>query len=213
MKCNLVILAVLATLVSTAPAAADSIHLSVSPTSTYLDGPAVTYQISGETEVGRGYAIRLMHVGWEGSNCGHAAKTESHNVREASVGPSPKFEYSGNLSAATEFYEALGTYVVCAVTVNSEAPAETSASFTVVTPLPPPQSPGRRSRTPPATRLSHPARLLVRALHRSRPPSPRSPPRRGPTAAGCAPPWFVVRSGIAAPPPTSMGRTPDTGRC
>jgi hypothetical protein len=145
-RLSTILLAILVALVFAAPAVADSIHLSVSPTSTYLNGPAMTYQVSGETEVGRSYAVRLMRVGWEGSNCGHAAQIKSgvyewHNVREASVGLSPKFEYSGNLSAATEFYEALGTYVVCAVTVNSEAPAETSASFTVVTPPPPPQPP------------------------------------------------------------------------
>jgi hypothetical protein len=134
---------VLFCLILASSAAADSIHLSVSPTSTYLNGPAMTYQVSGETEVGRGYAIRLMRVGWEGSNCGHIAQIKSgvyewHNVREASVEPSPKFEYSGSFSLEPEYdYEGLGTYVVCAATVKSEAPAETSASFTVVSPPPP----------------------------------------------------------------------------
>lgn len=139
-----IILVVLSALVYASPAAADSIHLSVSPTSVYSTEPTVTYQVSGETEVGRGFAVRLMRVGWEGSNCGDAAHKEWHNLVEVEVGPysdfpTGKFELNKSFSLEPEYdYEGLGTYVVCAVTVNSEAPAETSASFTVVTPPPVP---------------------------------------------------------------------------
>ena len=79
-----------------------------------------------------------MHVGWEGTNCGTAAHKEWHNLVEAELGPftnypTGAFEYSHSFLLSSEYdFEGLGTYVVCAVTVKSEHPAETSASFTVV---------------------------------------------------------------------------------
>jgi hypothetical protein len=142
MKRNLVILAVLATLVSTAPAAADSaINLTLSSANPYLGTP-ITYQVSGEAEVHETYEVRIMYVGLSGANCGKARPTESSQVREVEVQGKAAtlipFNYSATLPI--EDYSALGTYAVCA-NVRGESPAESLTSFTVSAepaPVPPP---------------------------------------------------------------------------
>lgn len=138
MKRNVVVLAVFAALVSTAPAAADSIHLSVFPTSTSLSGPTVTYQVSGEAEVKETYDVRIMSVdsSHPESECVNQT-TNSQLVR----GP---IEIQGKATSLISFsheepipvkdYSELGTYAVCAMIRGGSSFAESTTSFTVVAP-------------------------------------------------------------------------------
>jgi hypothetical protein len=123
--------AVLFFLVMAAPAAADSISLTEVPTEVSSSSLSVTYKVLEEPEAGYSSTIRLMRVGWTGSNCGQVPQESNkvmnwRNVQSTSVrrfSLEPAFDYEG-----------LGPYVVCAVIAKGyhQAIAESSASFTVV---------------------------------------------------------------------------------
>jgi hypothetical protein len=138
MKPNLVTLAVFATLVSPAPAAAAStINLAVSSSNPVL-GTLVTYTVSGEAEVTQMYEVRIMHVGLPSANCERARPAESIQVRAVEVqGKATSlipFNYSATLPI--EDYSELGTYAMCAIVregrITTGGFSSSLTSFTVM---------------------------------------------------------------------------------
>lgn len=146
MKLNLVILAVLATLVSAAPASASTINLILSSSSPVLGTP-ISYQVSGEAEVGQMYEVRIMQIdsSHPESECVRATPY-SQLLRELEVQGkgSPLKSFNREETIPIKGYSELGTYAVCALVRDgsrnpySESFAESTTSFTVVAPPAPP---------------------------------------------------------------------------
>jgi hypothetical protein len=144
MKRNLVILTVLVTLVSTAPAAAAStINLTLSSANPVLGTP-ITYHVSGNAEVKETYNVRIMSVdsSHPESECVRET-THSQLVRTWQIGGTIASPEPINYEAALPItdYSTLGTYAVCAMVRGGSSFAELTTSFTVVTPPPPPPPP------------------------------------------------------------------------
>lgn len=158
MKHNLVILAAVATLVFAAPAAAASkIEVSVSSPNPTL-GASVTFQVSGEAEVGETYQVDI------------SSESERDCIDQVAghyqtVFPAYQLGNDSSINQAATIpigdYNALGTYAVCAMVrlgvLSSGSFAESTTSFTVVAPPAPEPTPTIVAPAPAAVPVLAPA--------------------------------------------------------
>jgi hypothetical protein len=183
-------LASLVAVVIAAPAAAASkIEVSVSSPNPTLGTP-VTYQVSGEAEVGETYQVNILD-GPSSQECFNQIKrvqgpSSVEVLRPVQVGrqhESSIESFSQSAMVPIEDYSALGTYTVCAMVrlgvLNTGSFAESATSFTVVAaPAPEPKSeptseitspapaptPAATPVTPRVTPVAKPVSKLAKAL-------------------------------------------------
>lgn len=166
MKRNLVILAAVATLVFTAPAAAASkIEVSVSSPNPTLGMP-ITYQVAGEAEVGETYQVNILD-GTSLQECFNQVQrvqgpSSVEVLKPVQIGrhhESSIESFSQSAMIPIEDYGALGTYTVCAMVrlgvLSSGSFAESATSFTVVAaPAPEPKT---EPKSEPTSQITPPA--------------------------------------------------------